>query len=286
MEELSLEQIQKFSFLTLKKLVELISNLGLRYSLAWGTLLGAVRHQGFIPWDDDVDIMMPRPDYEQLIDYCKNHRKELLPFELHNIKTNPNYVYVLSRFSDSRFKIDYDNVMDYGLGIFVDIYPVDGLGNTYEEAKNNNTRNAKKRRLAKLLEPGHFLKSESGLHKTIFKYPAYILARLMGRERLLKTIDSSCASIPYNASSFVGIPTVEIEDKYIFKKDIFEEFVDIQFAGEIFKSISHYKEYLTQRYGDYMKLPPVEERIAHHFYSARIRDVDMKDELLKLIEDN
>ena len=70
---MSMEEIQSVSLEILKKLADICEELGLKYSLAWGTLIGAVRHHGYIPWDDDVDIHMPRPDYERLKDYFKSH---------------------------------------------------------------------------------------------------------------------------------------------------------------------------------------------------------------------
>ncbi len=268
MNELNLNEIQSASLSVLDKLVEIINQLNLHYSLAWGTLLGAVRHQGFIPWDDDIDIMMPRPDYEKLLDFCIKNQDEILPYNLINIRSNDNYVYVLSRFSDSRYTVDYTNVRNYGLGVFVDIYPIDGLGTNYEKAKYYNRRNALKKRLAKLLEPDKFLKSPNGIFKTILKYPSYIIAKLIGRQRLLKSVDNSCSSVSYSESSFVGIPTVEIEDKYIMPKDWFDSYEFLLFETNKYSVISKYKEFLKQRYGDYMKLPPENERIAHHYYSV------------------
>lgn len=268
MEELNLTEIQQAALSVLLDLVEIIDKLELHYSLAWGTLLGAVRHKGFIPWDDDVDIMMPRPDYDRLMSYCLNNKNELIPYEMINIYSNPGYVYVLSRFSDTRYTIDYKNVRDYGLGIFVDIYPVDGLGTTYNEAQYYIKRNAFNRRLAKLVETDYFIKSPNGLIKTMCKFPLYLLAKSIGRSKLIESIDKSCAKVNYDTSKFVGIPTVEIEDKYIIPREWLEDYTTLLFEGHSFSVISRYDSFLTQRYGDYMKLPPENERVAHHYYSA------------------
>ena len=135
MKALTAREVQLGELEVLKKLDEICSQLNLRYFLTYGTLLGAVRHQGFIPWDDDVDVMMPRPDYEKLIEYLQFNEKELSPFKLMHYRTNKEYIYPISRFVDTRYWIDYEGTTDYGLGLFVDIYPLDGCGNTAQHAE-------------------------------------------------------------------------------------------------------------------------------------------------------
>lgn len=89
-----------------------------------------MRHKGFIPWDDDVDIMMPRDDYQKLISYFKDNSEKLKPLELFSYYNNEKYPHMISRISDSRYILDVDNEADYGIGLFVDIYPMDGVGNS------------------------------------------------------------------------------------------------------------------------------------------------------------
>lgn len=132
--ELTLQEIQQASFEILKKIKEICDKEGFRYVLTWGTLIGAIRHKGFIPWDDDIDIMMPRPDHDKLMNYMSEHKDELKPLEVFNNDTCPNYPYMLTRISDSRYILDVDNEDDFGIGVFIDIYVEDGAGNSKEEA--------------------------------------------------------------------------------------------------------------------------------------------------------
>ena len=135
MEELTLRQMQEGALNILKKLDGICREQGLRYFLFYGTLIGAIRHKGFIPWDDDLDVAMPRPDFDRLVEYCRRHRQELQPMQLMTVDDNPQYVYPIARFSDTRYRVKYQGIRDYGLGLFVDIYPLDGCGNTEEEAR-------------------------------------------------------------------------------------------------------------------------------------------------------
>ena len=93
MEELTLRQMQEGALNILKKLDGICREQGLRYFLFYGTLIGAIRHKGFIPWDDDLDVAMPRPDFDKLVAYCRRHREELQPMQLMTVDDNPQYVY-------------------------------------------------------------------------------------------------------------------------------------------------------------------------------------------------
>ena len=90
MKELSLDEIKTIELEILKEIHQICEKENIRYSLCGGTLLGAVRHGGFIPWDDDIDIIMPRKDYEAFIDYCKTHAPN---FNLLCVETNKKYGY-------------------------------------------------------------------------------------------------------------------------------------------------------------------------------------------------
>ena len=111
--ELSLQEIQKGSLEILRIVAKICDKQGLIYYLAYGTLIGAIRHKGFIPWDDDIDIWMPRNDYKKFIEYFIKHKDELKPYELFSVYNNVDYPYEISRISDNRYVLDVDNEAPY-----------------------------------------------------------------------------------------------------------------------------------------------------------------------------
>lgn len=123
--ELSLREVQKISLNILKIVDDICRQEGLTYCLFYGTLIGAIRHNGFIPWDDDIDIAMPRNDYDKLKKYFIKHKDNLMPYVYFDPDTNENYPYMLARICDIRFKIETENEYDFGMGCFIDIYPMD-----------------------------------------------------------------------------------------------------------------------------------------------------------------
>lgn len=268
--ELTLKETQHVSFEILKKVRDICDKLQLKYVLAWGTLIGAIRHHGFIPWDDDVDIMMPRPDHDKLIKYMIEHKTELLPLEVFNTETHPNYPYLLTRISDSRYIVHTDNEKDFGLGVFIDIYIEEGAGNSKQDALNvlNKTHG-----LVSLLflstRQRYVFGLTKGWKKRLVKIPAFIYAHIMGKNYFKNKIMKYVKTSNYDNSSWVADITWATHPwKEVFPRTIFEDTIDVDFEGEKFKAPREYDKVLRQVYGDYMQLPPEKDRIAHHFYSA------------------
>ena len=180
---LTIQEIQRGSVQILKVIDHICRKEKLKYYLIYGTLLGAVRHKGFIPWDDDVDIMMPRPDYEVLIKYFEEHKEELKPLEMFDYRSNKQYPYMIARLSDSRYILDVHNEKDYGLGLFVDIYPLDGAGNTEEEYTKIKKSSSPYASLC-YLSTRKSVKRENtkSLLKYYIKYPAFLVAKIFGKD--------------------------------------------------------------------------------------------------------
>lgn len=266
---MSMKEIQSVSLEILKKIADICDQEGLKYSLAWGTLIGAVRHKGYIPWDDDVDIQMPRPDYERLKDYFNKNADALYPLRLFDNSVS-GYPYMLARVSNDDYVIDTINEKPCGMGIFVDIYILDGTGDTYEDAWNYASRTCKYPRLIFLSTRKYYhFGTTKGFLKRLFKVFVFIYAKIMGKEYFERKLLSIISQKPYDQKDYVGCVSWCERPKYaVIKKSEFEDMIDFQFENYKFKGPREYDKYLRIWYGDYMQLPPEKERIYHHLYKA------------------
>lgn len=227
----------------------------IKYFLVGGTLLGAVRHGGFIPWDDDIDVAMPRKDFEKLISMRdKFDGRYILRYR----RWDPEAYYSFLKVEDTK-TTKTENVkgrISYIGGVSIDIFPQDGIPIK------------KQKKIVKLYEwlnliysYDTFLQPQDKhygfckiINKTLFKIVSFekIIAKYIKKH-------------PYEkceyARSFCGL----YGDKETYKKELFGEGVLYCFEGREYPVPQHYHEYLTQMYGDYMKLPPEEKRVSHHF---------------------
>lgn len=269
-QELSLQEIQAVSLEILKKVASICEEQKLTYYLAYGTLIGAIRHKGFIPWDDDIDIMMPRKDYIKLIDFFQAHKSQVKPLELFSIYNNSEYPYMISRISNSNYVLDVDNEKPYGIGVFIDIYPMDGVGNTEEEVA---ARKQKATRYSSLCYLSTRIRCEKGNTKSrlklAIKLPAFLYAKATGKTRYIKKLEAMAQEQTYDACKYVGCLVWGSDGvKGIFPKEWFAEGVQVEFETGCFKAPRNFDAVLSRLYGNYMELPPEKDRIGHHFYRA------------------
>jgi lipopolysaccharide cholinephosphotransferase len=259
MNNLSLKEIQAGEFDILAKFKEICEAHSFLYFLTYGTLLGAVRHHGFIPWDDDIDVFMPRDDYQAFITLYKKQQSAFGGLVLFHYSIQKNYPYPIARLSDTRFSINYENVKDYGLGLFLDIYPLDGAQYGFSKKRLSNEN-----RLAEMAGFNKFIPSKSKI-KNILKFPVYLFSKAINLNRLLAKIDKLSQKNPYSRSEFVGCPW---DDLNAYPREWFCGNRSESFEGVLFSVPSNFDAFLRMVYGDYMKLPPVEDRVGHHFYTA------------------
>lgn len=265
---LSMKDIQSVSLNILKFIATLCEREGFRYTLMYGTLIGAVRHKGYIPWDDDVDIMMPRPDYERFLKYVKTHKDEMGPYQLFTPES-PGYLYNISRVSDSRYTIVKKTEKDCGMGIFIDVYPWDGLGDDYDTALDLLT---KSRQICNTLCDvinDNVPKQLNWKGKLVYIIKRG-LHRLKGLNHYRSLLNYASRTYNYDSSKYIG-PAAWFFMKpqtVLFERADFEKFVKIPFEDGEFYVPEKYDKILTQEYGDYMTPPPEDQRVYHHEYKA------------------
>ena len=264
---LELRKIQLCEFEILKRFADFCEENELKYMLIGGTLLGAIRHKGFIPWDDDIDVAMPRPDYDKFINITQT--KSIAP----NLK-------VISGDLDNSFSLPFTKIFHTkytiideskthegeGNSLWIDIMPMDGVGNSYDQAKKIITQAT---RLQKSLGrassvPWKRRAGEHGLYgllRCIFRQLYRIRGFNYYKKQLIKLgnshlfNDSGYAAIV--VSGFYGIGEIVNKNHVI-------AYTKVEFEGEKFYTMGCWHDYLAGIYGNYMELPPIGKRVCPH----------------------
>lgn len=239
----------------------------LKYSLSGGTLIGAVRHKGFIPWDDDVDVMMPRKDYEKFAEVCMEELPE--GYFLQTFHTDHDYLNGFAKLLNKNIPafIEETDKLNIDKGICIDIFPIDRLPKqTYKLIYNIFRLSVFSVLKYSLMEQKNESVFKMAIHKFFKGITRYITTYKinLAEERIKTKYNRTNSDISF--ADYVK-PPYKLRKKDIYPYHIFEEYSEIQFENESFSVLKEYEIYLEITYGDYMKLPPKEERIPlHNFY--------------------
>lgn len=257
----SLKQLQKIDIEILKDIVAIFEKHDIHYFLIAGSLLGAVRHQGFIPWDDDLDIGIPRPDYEKFI----RHKDEWLTgrYVAENYQSNDNYKYYITRIYNQRVRVrelrGNDSAVTFAS---LDIFPIDGTPNNKFLRSLFINKIIFYRMLASLANYNNIdqHRNRSFLEKSFIAIAGYLQTeKWLNKRKIYDHIDKLLKKQNYNSSEYVGSLMGAYRKKEIFKKRFIGgratyTFADIQVYGP-----KDFDGYLTHMYLDYMKLPTLEQ---------------------------
>lgn len=257
----NMDLIQKRLWDTEQEILDVIHEVcekhNLRYSLAWGTLIGAIRHQGFIPWDDDVDIMMPREDYHKLMELWPS--LGLSDYIMEDYHTDNGYVnnFAKVRKNHTTFLQDEaERERGHHKGVFVDIFPgdrrapgkVSGIIQYIACAIN-------------LLYSRGYTSGSAGMIGKVER----ILLKTNRKNYFKRKLKAEKWMTRWNACNTEYVFPCTIECcKWYFPSDLFEELIDVPFNGKQYKSVKKYDEFLRISYGNYMEFPPEEERVWKH----------------------
>lgn len=260
MKLMTIDECKKVELDILVDVVKFCDEHSIEYLLAYGTMLGAVRHKGFIPWDDDVDIYMTRKNRNKFLELFVGDAKpaHLEAIGPHDIRSKTTFVKVI----DTRtVKKDETYTYPHGeLGVDIDIFTLDGQPDDDAEFERWFSKLERLYTLDFFMTMGQFKTLKRKL-AAIAVFPVKIF---YGRRRLRKKIDRIHEQYPYETSKFAGA-TDGICCRRIDRapRECFDEYIMADFEGHKFKMAKGYDLIMTIMYGDYMTPPPVEDRWVH-----------------------
>ncbi len=260
-----LRQLQMIQLEMLVEVDRICKKCGIHYNIIAGTLLGAVRHGGYIPWDDDADVAFLRSEYERFREACKTELdKTRFIFQDHRNTRGYRWGYGKLRRKNTLFLREHQEHLPYMQGVFIDIFPLDGVPDNYflRSMKNFECFCVRKilwSRVGKVAEKSYWKRKVYRLldripEKLVFRYYHIMIHRANQRETRMVRI------LTFPAPN----------EEYGYYRCWYENSADTVFEGITFQGIKDYDSYLNFKFGRYMKLPPVEMRKVHPVSELRL----------------
>lgn len=260
--KIELEELKDVVYSILCSFADFCDENELRYYLFGGTLLGAVRHKDFIPWDDDIDVCMPRPDYERFIELTRNS-----PWKYYEVK---QYTQTFIKMVDRR-TVFYERLIKENIRaecVFIDIFPIDGAADDITQRQKHF------RKMSKLIRVLHyricdwkkvFAEAKEKTTQKKLKMMTFSAIALLASVRFIqKKIDRTAQTYRYEDSNKIGVSVWGWGEKDVLDKAESEKRVKLPFRDRKFWCQGCYVESLTKKYGDYMQVPPPERRPQFH----------------------
>lgn len=270
LKQLNIEEIRKIQMDILTKVDKFCKDNNLRYSLAYGTLIGAIRHEGYIPWDDDIDIVMPRPDYEKFI---HNFNGTIENIKVYATELDPKFICTYAKIADERTLVVENINLQNKVGVNIDLFAIDGI-------HIDDMNIIKKQRFYKNLQDVKTIKLSSS--RSFLKNAILALGKAslfcFSNERINSILLKKAKEYAFrnNKYSFdeekhcCNLAPGFIEDE-ILPIEYFEKYSEYTFENKKFMVTKFYHEWLTSIYGDYMQLPPEEKQVSHHDFKAYLK---------------
>ena len=248
------------------EVINICDKYSLKYYMLGGTMLGAIRHKGFIPWDDDIDLGMPRKDYEKFLEVAPNELSQNL--KLVNYKKDTKYQYYITRILDIETKVEEERIGNDSkyTNASIDIFPIDGTPNNFILRKIYFFRVLYHRALMSLCYKDSIdRKRKRSFIEKIFLYimEHFPIEKMTTPYKQKEKIDKLLRSQDVNKSKFIGNIMGAYRTKEIVPREYFGDGKFYKFENIKLRGLDMYDEYLKYTYGDYMKLPPEDKRKTH-----------------------
>ena len=257
MKQLTIKEYRERLLLVMSRIDALCRENGIVYSIVYGTLLGSVRHRGFIPWDDDMDIAMTRGEYDKLKAILAEHAE--LELNCIDIRDHEDTIYPCAKICDARTVVTESSFRPVkGYGAFVDVFLFDNLPDDERERKKFKLyaryqakliQHSAKRRPGKPNGPAH----------AFLLYAAFAYSHCFSTRRLIQKLDAYCAKYNDRETKYFGVPYFIS----IYRKSDFDKLIDMPFEGLVLRGPENYENVLNDTYENYRELPPLEERETH-----------------------
>lgn len=272
--EISLDEKKIIMLRMLVSFADYCKTNDLKFYLAGGTLLGAVRHKGYIPWDDDIDIMMPMEDMRRL-EYLTKQSPMPFPLCLSTFNNNRFHIWPFFKLIDKRTLLTESvvtakirNQQKSFYGAYIDIFPIYGLPNDYDERKQFQKKiNSLYEGLKKATRVMNKRKTDSIVLYRIRQFLYWIYTcpnKILGKDYYLKRLDAMTKKYRIKDAIYFGW-TVGITsgNRDHIPLDDLNDVIYLCFENHKFPCLKNFDKILTNQYGDYMQLPPIEERRFH-----------------------
>lgn len=252
----------------LREFIDICQQQGYTYYVCGGTAIGAVRHHGLIPWDDDIDVFMPRPDYDKFLTFAKDYRSDR--YELLTPYTTKDYPMYFAKLCNRQTSLIENADIPSLWGLYIDIFPLDGASADRDEAVRDQHRLRHEMNKLEAISTHAYFGAYLSLLKDPHSWGRFVrktigfMARKPYRHWIIQRMERICRRYDFSSSANVMAYCGSYGNREVFPKQWLEGTVSMPFGPLTVCLFSGYDGYLHQLYGDYMQLPPVEKRVSHH----------------------
>ena len=267
MKAIGIDELKKIQIEMMQEFHDFCKANDIQYFLTGGSLLGAIRHRGYIPWDDDIDVVLPRPDYQHLLEIF-NQEHENTNLKIFNIDVDPQYYTQYAKLMNMDTVLEEQVDSDRQISVFIDVFPLDNMSDDYDKAKHLFIKTRLYRNLLNL--KNLTFRKDRSLYKNIILLLGKFFLWPISRKSIICSIDK--ISRIYERPELTNYVCINVTGTYgikeILKGEWFSATEEVEFEGRKFYAPKNYDKVLSHFYGDYMNLPPEEKRVTHHAFKA------------------